>query len=328
MQCEACRTAGVSVTNPDDDPSQPYQLCTECNTRLVGLALRPVEWFNLASTHGPSKHLLHDDFYDDDGTAYQPEIPVVDPDLFPAPKLSGIADDLPRLLDMAITQWFLADDVVNAISKHNLETVLGNLVSRTDESQNVWVESTCLQICARSLGPTAADWVRSRYEKSPELLYWWVSAAAACLPIDDAWNAATTAIANSENVREDAQSLGWFRSDRTLDWIEKQLPTLELPITQDWGRLAAISCLTWSRIETWISLGRPLSLVALDAMVSCYHYGTMNLKRIQPKLATEATESHMIGVLDQYQQSDDVPRVSRTISSIKTNMATIIGNGP
>ncbi|MEO1525880.1 MAG: hypothetical protein AAFX06_10610 [Planctomycetota bacterium] len=293
----------------------------------MGLALRPVEWFNLASTHGPNKHLLHDDFYDDEGTAHQPEFTVVDPDLLPAPKLSGIADDLPRLIDMAITQWFLADDVVNAISNHDPETVLGTLVSRSDDSQNVWVESTCLQICARSLGPTAGDWVRSRYGKSPEAFYWWVSAATACMPVDDAWDAATAAIAKSENVREDAQSLGWFRSDRTLDWIEEHFPNLELPVTQDWGRLAAISCITWSRVESWLSCARPLSLVALDSMVSCFHYDTMNLKRIQPKLATETKESHMIEILDRYQQSDDVPRVSRTISSIKTNMATIIGNG-
>ena len=328
MQCEACRSAEAAVTNSVDDPLQPYQLCTECNNRLVGLALRPVEWFNLASKHGPSKQLLHDDFYDDDGTAHQPEFSVVDPDLFPAPELSGIADDLPRLIDMAVTQWFLTDDVVNAISNHPTESVLGNLVSRTDESQNAWVESTCLQICARSLGPAAADWVSSRYGKSPEVLYWWVSAAAACMPVDDAWDAATAAIAESENVRKDAQSLGWFRSARTLGWIEQHLPNLELPVTQDWGRLAAISCLTWSRIEKWLSLGRPLSLVALDAMVSCYHYDTMNLKRIQPKLSTEAKESNMIEVLDQYLLSDDVPRVSRTTNRIKTNMAIIVGNGP
>ncbi|EMI54660.1 hypothetical protein RSSM_03922 [Rhodopirellula sallentina SM41] len=294
----------------------------------MGLALRPVEWFNLASTHGPSKHLLHDDFYGDDGTAHQPEIPVVDPDLFPAPKLSGIADDLSRLLDMAITQWFLADDVVNAINNHNPETVLGNLMSRTDESQNVWVESTCLQICARSLGPTATDWVRSRYGKSPEVLYWWVSAAAACMPLDDAWDTTTAAIAKSENVREDAQSLGWFRSDRTLEWIEKQFPSLEIPVTQDWGRLAAISRITWSRVESWLSRGRPLSLVALDALVSCFHYDTLNLKRIQPKLATDATESHMTETLDRYVGVDDVPRVSRTVDRIKSNMSAIIGDGP
>ena len=328
MQCEACRINQVAVTNTDDDPTQPYQLCAECNSRLVGFALRPLEWFNLAAKHGPNKYLLHDDFYDDDGTAYQPEIPVDDASLLPAPKLSDIDRDLPRLLDMAITQWFLADDVVDAFSDHDAKAVLDALMVRTDSSQNAWVESTCLQICARSLGPIAAEWVRSRYGQSPDLLYWWVAAAAACLPSDDAWDSATKAIAQSQNVREDAQSLGWFRDDRTLDWIEEQLPILELPVTQDWGRLAAISRLTWSRTESWLALGRPLSLVALDAMVSCYHYDTMNLKRIQPKLTAEVAESYISEALDRYLASDDVPRVSLAIAKVKSNLANIVGNGP
>jgi len=328
MQCEACRIAQVAVTNPDDDPTQPYQLCAECNTRLVGLALRPVEWFNLASTHGPSKHLLHDDFYDDDGTAHQPEVPVDDARSFPAPKLDEISSDLERLLDMATTQWFLADDVVDAFNQLDAETVLNSLVSRTDHSRNAWVESTCLQVCARSLGPTGSHWVRSRYGKSPKLLYWWVAAAAACLPFDDAWKLATESIAESKNIRDDAQSLGWFRSNTTLDWIECQFPSLELPVTQDWGRLAAISQQSWSRIESWLSLGRPLSLVALDSMVACYHYDTLNLKRIEPKLTVNATESQIIDTLDGYAASDDVPRVTRAITSIKTNLSDLLASGP
>lgn len=326
MQCEACRTAPIAVSNGNDDPDQPYRLCGDCNTRLVGLALRPLEWFNLASTHGPNKHLLHDDFYDDDGTAYQPEFPVVDAGSFPAPKLEDISADLPRLIDMAITQWFLSDGVVNAINAHDRGSVLESLVARTENSQNQWVESTCLQTCARSLGDFADSWVRSRYGKSSDLLYSWAEAAAACLPLDDAWKLTTDAIAKSENVREDAQSLGWFRTDRTLDWIESQLPTLGLPVTQDWGRLAAISQMSWSRVESWLSLGRPLSLAALDSMVFCYRYDTLNLKRIQPKLAVDATESKMAEVLDRYAIADDAPRVSRTVTRIKSNLATITGS--
>ena len=148
------------------------------------------------------------------------------------------------------------------------------------------------------------------------------------MPLDDAWNLTTDFIARSENVRENAQSLGWFRSDRTLHWIEEQLPDLEVPVTQDWGRLAAISQLSWQRVESWLSLGRPLSLVALDSLVACYHYDTLNLKRIQPKLASTATESSMVAVLERYAADDDVPRVTRTVSRIKSDLAAIVGSGP
>ncbi len=61
--CEACRRNNVEVVVEDDDPIQPYRVCTACARRLRSLALRPLEWFNLASIHGPTKFLLHDDFY-------------------------------------------------------------------------------------------------------------------------------------------------------------------------------------------------------------------------------------------------------------------------
>ncbi len=326
MQCEACRIAPVAVSNTDDDSYQPYQICDDCNVRLVGLALRPLEWFNLASTHGPNKHLLHDDFYDDDGTAFQAEIPVDDASSFPAPSLPEVAGKLPRLIDMATTQWFLADNVVNAINEYEPNVVLDSIVSRTENSKNGWVESTCLQVCARCIGQAAAEWVESRYGKSSDLLYSWAQAAAACMPIKDAWRLTVDSIARSKNVREDAQSLGWFRSNRTLDWIQNQLPELDLPATQDWGRLAAISQLSWRRIESWLALGRPLSLVALDSMVACFHYDTLNLKRIQPKLTTDATPAEMTTALDRYANKDDVPRVARTVSRIKSNLTTIIAD--
>ena len=116
MQCEACRIAPVAVSNTDDDSYQPYQICDDCNVRLVGLALRPLEWFNLASTHGPNKHLLHDDFYDDDGTAFQAEIPFDDASSFPAPSLPEVAGKLPRLIDMATTQLLTLSTNMNRTS--------------------------------------------------------------------------------------------------------------------------------------------------------------------------------------------------------------------
>ena len=75
--CQACRTASASFLAPDDDSDQPYLLCPDCYDRLAHFSLRPGEWFHLASVHGPLKHHLHDDFYDDNGRACQPAKPVV-----------------------------------------------------------------------------------------------------------------------------------------------------------------------------------------------------------------------------------------------------------
>ncbi|USD84594.1 hypothetical protein M5E02_09385 [Bacillus safensis] len=34
-------------------------------------------------------------------------------------------------------------------------------------------------------------------------------------------------------------------------------------------RLAAVSCLTWERMKSWLNKGRPFSLIALDTTANC-----------------------------------------------------------
>ena len=101
--CEACRLSGVEVELPSapNDDVQPYRLCRTCANRLEELALRPTEWFNLASVHGPWKYHLHDDFYDEDGKAYQASHHVERAVEFPIPTVSEIHADIYRLVDMA-----------------------------------------------------------------------------------------------------------------------------------------------------------------------------------------------------------------------------------
>src|SRR5262249_42051367 len=85
--CEACRRRQASEVISGDDPHEPYKVCSECGERLRQRALRPLEWFNLAAKHGWRKYLLRDDFYDEDGTAQQPDIESYCVDGMLAPKL-------------------------------------------------------------------------------------------------------------------------------------------------------------------------------------------------------------------------------------------------
>ena len=93
------------MAEPNEDPREPFLVCAGCYPRLLACALRPREWFNLARRHGPQSALLHDDMYEDDGTASQPSEPVEDADAFPAPTLDESAVDTASLLDFALTQW-------------------------------------------------------------------------------------------------------------------------------------------------------------------------------------------------------------------------------
>jgi hypothetical protein len=97
--CEVCETAASDATEPSGDEAAPYHLCSACHRRLLARALRPIEWYNLAKRHGWWQYLLHDDFYDDDGAASQPECDVESPNLYPEPALDAVANDPEAPLD-------------------------------------------------------------------------------------------------------------------------------------------------------------------------------------------------------------------------------------
>jgi hypothetical protein len=122
--------------------------------------------------------------------------------------------------------------------------------------------------------------------------------------------------------RETASALAWFRSERVLDWIEA---FIHEPLTEDWGRLAAVSNLDWSRVKSWLGKGRPLSLVALDALNACWHYNTVLLKRCRPKLAGGWAESEFVSVLEEYVSRDPVPRVQKAAGAAISHMHDIAG---
>ncbi|MDW4525474.1 hypothetical protein R3398_03700 [Rossellomorea marisflavi] len=119
--CEACKTNEINVVEASDDPNQPYKLCNSCHERLVKYSLRPIEWYNLAVVHSPNKFSLHDDFYEENGEACQPEEDIVVTKKDKAPTLRNVRDNLESLLDFSITRWFLEDDVINALKKHDIE---------------------------------------------------------------------------------------------------------------------------------------------------------------------------------------------------------------
>ena len=114
QRCEACEHDPAEIVEPCDDPQEPYHLCAPCHRRLHARALRPIEWYNLAKRHGWYQFLLHDDFYDEDGTADQPTEDVERPSEFPAPTLDVVAGDPSLLLDFSITRWHFTRDLAAA----------------------------------------------------------------------------------------------------------------------------------------------------------------------------------------------------------------------
>ncbi|MGS2778279.1 hypothetical protein ACVBAX_12990 [Robertmurraya sp. GLU-23] len=146
--CEACKRNEINVVETSDDSNQPYKLCNQCHERLLKYSLRPIEWYNLAVVHSPNKFLLHDDFYEEDGEACQPEEDVVVTKKDKAPTLRDVRYNLESLLDFSITRWFLEDDVINALKKHDNQKTLSSVKSRYYGTENYELKSRMLEIVA------------------------------------------------------------------------------------------------------------------------------------------------------------------------------------
>jgi cell wall assembly regulator SMI1 len=112
---------------------------------------------------------------------------------------------------------------------------------------------------------------------------------------------------SSESRQYACMALGAFRDPSVLDWIEQNVPAL---VTTDWGALAAVSSFTWSRATAWLRSGRPLSLVALDALKESAKTGTF-----------EWPPSHEVELaLSAYLATDSAPRVKQAINFVLSSL--------
>ncbi len=319
--CEACRQNRIKIVENIDDPNQPYRLCKECDKRLKNYSLRPIEWYNLASIHGPSK--LHDDFYDDDGNAMQPEEMVLITPEFIAPNLSEVSLDLKKLLDFATTRYYLDKEIIEALKKFDKLKVLDVLRLRVSTFPNYHIENLAYQICARVVGTEAEVWIRQRWGSEPLLLFSLAEATAACLPLDEGYNRVLDQLKKlpDKELPEASTALSWFRNESTLDWIDSKVTS---PISSFWGRLAAISQLTWDRVVKWLDMGRPHSFLALDTLNAFWRYDTLLLKEFTPKLLQPDSVEKMTSKLLSHRQCDPVPRVRQNVDSIIKNWVNIL----
>lgn len=88
----------MNILEASDEQKQPYELCHQCHEKLLTYSLRPIEWYNLAVLHSPKQFLLHDDFYGEDGQAFQLEEDDVITKSEKAPTLQAVRCDLVSLL--------------------------------------------------------------------------------------------------------------------------------------------------------------------------------------------------------------------------------------
>lgn len=318
--CQACLTAPVEQEIAETE-GEPFRVCSACALRLQNLALRPIEWYRLAALHGPLTALLHDDFYDQDGRADQNRMPVEHATLFSAPTLRMVSANLASLLDYAMTRWHLDDAVVAALRMHPANAVLSSISDLAESRPTEWVESRCYEIAARVLGPVAGEWLASRWETgtTPRTLFAFLEAAASCLPRDDTVPRALEAVerASERDLSSWAMALAWFRSELVLDWMEERVRS---PVSDRWGQLAACSGFTWSTATRWLAAGRPLSLVAIDALATIMRPNAPGraptLADLVGNMPDAPARSEILNRLREHALNDPVPRITQAIERI------------
>jgi hypothetical protein len=317
--CEACGAAPAEIEE-DYDGASPFRVCAACHNRLVNLSLRPREWFNLAKRHGWWQFLLHDDFYGEDGTAYQPKFDLVDPDSNRAPTLQQVANDPDALLDYTITRWQLRPEVAEAWQMLNHATVLETLQRRYAQTRDIDIQAVVLEVAAHSLGEHGQRFVSVAWNdfRKPRQLGAFAQASVACLTFEDGFGRVVAALSSmaEKDRRNCMYALSYFHRAETLDWIESNVFS---PVTEDWGRLAAASQFDWDRAVAWLAGGRLLSLVALDALAAIVRPQTPLLREFSPELANKPTLATFDAVLAEYMERDPAPRVKMTTRFLTEN---------
>lgn len=310
LLCQACELELSTVVESSDSADAPYLLCVTCHRRLLARALRPLEWFNLAKRFGWWQFLLHDDFYDEDGIATQPEEAIEDAGRLPAPSMTEAARDVESLLDYTVTRWQIEESLTATWTLVSPSDVKSTLERRFAIAANSGVRATVLDVASIALKSAGAEFVRSAWKQYPKdiELSPLVRASAACLPQDEGFALSVEAIdrLSGRAKRHAMLSLSYFQSPAALTWIEKNI---DEPTTDEWGNLAASSGLTWPRITEWLAKGRPLSLIAIDALLAIAEPRTPFLKSISPPLLQPPRKEEFVSALSDYIGRDDVPRV-------------------
>jgi len=146
------------------------------------------------------------------------------------------------------------------------------------------------------------------------------------LDIDQAFKIISTEIDLCEDryLYEYILALNFIRSDKTLNWIETSAHRIK-SVGGNWGHLAAISYFNWDRAEKWLSLGRPLSLVALDALIFCTTNGerlnqSLLLRKLNPRLIDNPRPDIVANRLQKYLLTDNVHRTRTSVDSIINNI--------
>jgi len=324
-KCQACKQHKLLSEVVDDD-NTTYKLCSDCSTRLNSQTLRPIEWYNLAAYFGWNTYQLHDDFYDQNGIASILDEPILLEAKYLAPTLCQASKSSSELVDYCMTRCWLGEDEYSALKVFSTHQVLDDIVLLAARGTGNAL-TTAFQIAANVIGENAGNLIIANYDLAckMDILFRYGEAAASCLPHPIGFQKLQLALAKYEGraLYERIGAMIWFRNKDVLSWIESNVH--KTSIGSNWGQVAAFSNLSWEIIELWLTNGRPLSLVALDALSDFIPSQNKSyvLRELNPALHGVVDRTSIQRTLENYLLKDDVPRVTKRCEYIINNLSEI-----
>ena len=197
-------------------------------------------------------------------------------------------------------------------------------IDKSYDPESVAVQENIFRVCKDVLGDSAEPWLReSRHLAVQNFAFGaYCSALNACIP-DGGFEIATCKLRN-----EQAHQLAYFAHDllefddrsKIIDWIEKTLVSNGLSVKTEWGQLAALAGIPWRTITRWLSHGKPLNLVALDAIVA-WLTGSVDfrrawLNRLTPMVIDAPERSEIRRRVVDHAEREATPRIEKTAGKI------------
>jgi hypothetical protein len=327
--CESCRLRPSVLHEHLNDSVIPYCLCQPCYDRLVHRSLRPLEYFNLVAIHG-HEYEIHDDFYDDEGVAYAAEDPVLPDTTLAFPTLQNLRGQVECLVDYALVKWRYPPAVTPYLTVFTPEQVLRVLDEKI--AHNPFLLPKCLEVAAEVLQGQAYAWVKYHLSlvDGPLQVLNFAYALARCFPAAEAQDLLLAALGtlSEKALAEHITCLCYLAGNGPLDWIETHCRTIT-NVPGSYGVTCAALGISWERVHRWLQAGRPLSLMALDALVNCSTTSeTQNrspwLREHPPHLHAPLALETMDEALHAYVALDSVPRTKQAVRFIQSQWPQIV----
>lgn len=232
-----------------------------------------------------------------------------------------------ELVDLAYRYYDVPDGVekgLAALPPQRLLYLVRDMFCRRKESGQE-IGTLPLWVCQR-LGADTRGWMRELWQyylaqaRFPAMQA--IEALAAALPNAEAAALASAWVVSTTDRRERASRihlLGPLQNSDLLplidDWWANSQPGDA--VTGEWGLLASRLEVPWKTLATWLKKGRPMSLIALDA-ITCYIRGGLPARFVRP------SRDNFEAVLADCEKTDRSPRARQVIANARQHAAVFL----